>query len=288
MKKVTIEGQTWQVPTAWEECTGEQIQRLLGLQLIELDEAEPIGATRLKDIALAELLPLPAEVLIDLTAEQRWNLGRLTRWIWKQRVSKKPFDSFTVDGPDGKPMTYLLPDDNFSNTTAIEIAMANIHYLGFTRPENRNPKAVLSLLATLCRPQRKDLKAFRQSVDWTGDRREEYNTILADERAGTFDQLQIGTVMAITQYFEAMNRRFLQVYKDVYEPDPNADDEAPLYQNGEGLITTLMDVAKTGTFGDFDKVCKQNGHTIWLYLRDNNLKIRRDIARAEREQLIDR
>ncbi|MVM39483.1 hypothetical protein GO730_20965 [Spirosoma sp. HMF3257] len=264
---------------------GEQIQRLLPLQLIDLDEAQPIGAGRLKDIALKELLPLPADVWVDLTTEQRWNLGRLTRWVWKERVTKKPFDSFTVDSGKGKPMTYLLPDDNFSNTTAIEIAMANIHYLGFTRPEKPNQKAVLSLIATLCRPERKDVKQFRQSVDWNGDQREEYNTILADERAGTFDKLPIGTVMAITQYFEAMNKGFLQSYKDVYEPDPNADEEAPLYKNGEGLITTLMDVAKTGTFGDFDKVCKQNGHTIWLYLRDNNLKVRRANDKAEKDRL---
>ncbi|SFD46675.1 hypothetical protein [Spirosoma endophyticum] len=279
MKTVRINDKPYKVAESWAECTEEQKIRLLPLQLVELNEDEdPMGAGKLKALALKVLLPELGKYLADLTDDHWFSLGRLTKWIWSTKISEKPFESFSLDG-----VAYLLPDDNFSNTTAVEIAIANIQYLAFTRPEKPNPASVRLLIATLCRPARKDLKTFQKSVDWSGDKREEYNTILAEERSVQFGRLPFGVIMAVTQYFEAMNGRFLKQYQDVYEPDPNAEEEAPLYLNGEGLVTTLMDIAKDGVFGDFDKVCRQNGHTIWLYLRDNNKKIKRANARALRE-----
>ncbi|RAJ94201.1 hypothetical protein LX87_04086 [Larkinella arboricola] len=279
MKKVKIDGVSQLIPERWEECTEEQIQQLLPLQLVVLNEQEPQSRGRLKNAALRVLFPMVKKFEKDLLPEQLWALGQLTRWIWEKRLTHKPFESFEFEGVD-----YLLPDDNFSNTTAIEIAMANIHYLAYTRPENPNPRAVLQLVTTLCRPVRKDLKSFRKSADWNGDAREEYNTILADERAGRMTTLGLGVVMGVLQYFEAMNSRFVSMYREVYEPDPDAADLPPLYAGGEGLVTTLMEIAKTGTFGDFDKVCKQNGHTVWLFLKDTNLKIARAKVLAEQAE----
>lgn len=280
MKNVTIEGQAFQVKQAWSECTEDEILKLLPLQLVNPDDQEdPAGAGRLRRLALVVLMPGLDKFSKDLTDSQWWSLGRLTKWVWKTKVTTKPFPSFQLQHK-GAAIDFLLPDDNFTNTTAIEIAMANIHYLSFTRPKNANHKAVFMLVATLCRPQRKDLATFQKSADWNGDKRMEYNTVLAEEWAAAFALLPLGTIMAITQYFEAMNDRFLTAYKAVYAPDPHAEEEEPLYHNGEGLVTTLMDIASAGVFGDFDKVCKQNGHTVWLYLKDNNLKIRRANKRA--------
>jgi hypothetical protein len=276
MRKVKIGGVSYSVPEQWEECSTEQLIQLLPLQLVSLEEQAAEIRGRLKDAALVVLLPLPSSIRKDLTTEQLWQLGQLTRWVWKTKVTHKPFASFQHSG-----MEYLLPDDNFSNTTAIETAMANIHFLAYTRPEDPNPRAVFNIITTLCRPARKDLKKFRTSSDWNGDAREEYNTILADERAEKMDQLSLGIVMAILQYFEAMNNRFVGMYRQVYEADPEVEKQPPLYYAGEGLITTLMDIAQTGTFGDFDKVCKQNAHTLWLFLKDNNLKAARANRLAE-------
>jgi hypothetical protein len=282
-KKVTIGADTWNAPTDWADCSADQLHELLPLQLVDLEDQEPEAAGRMKALALKVLLPGIEKYVNEFSDDHWYQLGRLTKFIWTTRITQKPFDSFTLSDAAGKPVTYLLPDDNFTNTTAIEVSMANIHYLSFTRPKQPNQMAVLALIATLCRPQRADLKKFRNSKDWNGDRREPYNTIKADERAPGFAKLPLATIMAITQYFEAMNGRFLKLYKDVYEPDPAADEEAPMYENGEGLVTTLMDIAKTGVFGDFGNVCMQNSHTVWLYLRDNNKKIKRANARTEKD-----
>ncbi|KAA9346319.1 hypothetical protein [Larkinella humicola] len=276
MKTVWLNAHSYPVPQAWHECTSRQIVALLPLTLVPLELLEPQERTVLKARALAELMPIPKKTAQQLTVEQRYRLGQLTLWIWKERLQHKPLDWFEVDG-----VRYHLPDPHYSNTSAIEIAMANMHYLAYTRPENPNSMAVYALIATLCRPVRKDAETFRQSADWNGDLREEFNSVLADERARKFQKLSIGQVMAVLKYFEWMNNRFFESYQDVYDSDES--DEPPLYKNGEGILTSLMDIAKLGVFGNFDQVCKQNVHTVWIFLRDNNLKIKRETKLMEKE-----
>ncbi|GAB3937020.1 hypothetical protein [Larkinella terrae] len=276
MKTVWLNALAYPVPQAWHECTSRQIVTLLPLTLLPVDLLELKERADLKARALTVLMPIPPKIHRQLSSEQRYRLGQLTRWLWQTPLQHKPLDWFEIDG-----VRYNLPEPNYSNTSAIEIAMANIHYLAYTRPEQPNTLAVYTLIATLCRPIRKDAETFRQSADWTGDLREEFNSVLADERARKFQKLTIGQVMAVLKYFEWMNNRFFENYQDVYDED--ASEEPPLYKNGEGILTSLMDIAKLGVFGNFDQVCKQNVHTVWLFLRDNNLKIKRETERMEKE-----
>ncbi|MDQ1088986.1 hypothetical protein [Siphonobacter sp. SORGH_AS_1065] len=271
MKTIRLDGTAYQVPERWEECTPEQLQSLLPLRLIDVETLGAGTRAQLKWQAILTILAAPLSVTTGIDVEDRLRLVRLTNWIWKQtKIEKKPFASFTFEG-----VTYLLPEPHFANTSAIEIAMANIQYMAFSRKENPSTKAIYQIIATLCRPERKDLATFKASADWNGDHREEYNTVIAQERAKLFEKgnLSTGVVMCLLHYFEWMNSGFLKQYQDVYSADD--DDTPPIYKNGEGLVTMLMEVAKTGTFGDFDKVCRQNGHTVWIFLRDSNLKVRR-------------
>ncbi|PMD97669.1 hypothetical protein BWI97_08655 [Siphonobacter sp. BAB-5405] len=271
MRNVQIGTQTFQVPESWEECTSEQLLLLLPLRLVDMDSLRVGERARIKWKTILSILNAPAKLTLSLEIEDRLRLARLTSWIWKQKeIKKKPFTSFLF-----QEVKYILPDPGYANTSAIEIAMANIQYLAFGRKKNPNVKAIYQLVATLCRPERKDLQAFKTSTEWNGDIREEYNTVIAQERASQFEKgnLPAGVVMGMLYYFEWMNSNFLKQYRDVYSDDDS--EEEPLYQNGEGLITTLMEVAKSGTFGDFEKVCKQNGHTIWIFLKDSSMKIKK-------------
>lgn len=272
MKTVHFDSTAYQIPDCWEDCTAEQLTTLLPLTLLDAEEMPPAARARIRWQAVRILIPAPEKVMAKVAVEDRHRLTRLVRWIWTgKELRKKPFDAFTVAG-----VSYILPQPGYADTSAIEIAMACMKYMAFAREERPDPSAVFGLIATICRPERKDLKKFRASTDWTGDRREPYNTILADERAAVFQKtLKSGTVIAILRYFEWMNAGFLRQYQDVYQEDGDTGD--PLYKNGEGLITTLMEVAKTGTFGDFDRVCSQNGHTVWMFLKDNNMKVRRQL-----------
>ncbi|MDR6195168.1 hypothetical protein [Siphonobacter sp. SORGH_AS_0500] len=278
MKKIELNETPYVIPESWEECSPKLLKALLPLRLANLEALLPGQRIRLKWNAVLAMLEAPDTLTAQIDPEDRHRLAKLSSWIWQQSVvKKKPLDFFEFQG-----VTYHLPQPGFADTTAIEIAMANIQYIAFCRKENPNPKAIFQIISTLCRPVRKDLSEFKASPEWNGDEREEYNTVIAQERAKSFEtgELPVGVVMAVLYYFEWMNGSFLKQYKDVYNEDD--EDDEPLYKHGEGLVTTLMEVAKTGTFGDFDKVCKQNGHTVWIFLRDSNLKIKRANQRAER------
>jgi len=104
--------------------------------------------------------------------------------------------------------------------------------------------------------------------------REEYNSIVADERAGQFRSLSFGVVIAVLQHFESQNVNFLRSYGEVFgQADP---DEEPLYRNGEGWIACLEDVAESGVHGSFKEVCAENVHTVFLYLKHKIARLKRE------------
>ncbi|OIN61165.1 hypothetical protein [Arsenicibacter rosenii] len=263
MKKFWISEREYHVADSWQECTPEQLKNGLLLQLSASVEKHELRKAHYTVMMLRILSDCQVKQLSQLNGEQLYRLKKLVKWAFETPVTSQPFGHFTLNGKD-----YLLPAEGFANTSAIELAMANIYYLQFAKGHK---EAALKLVATLCRPQRTDIKSFRRSVKWNGDAREEYNSVLADERAAEFSKLHFGVVIAVVQYFESLNRSFLERYGEVFGGDPE-EKAPPLYKNGEGWLTCLEQVAELGTHGQFQQVCAENCHTIWLYLKHRTLK----------------
>ncbi|MFN3380689.1 MAG: hypothetical protein ACK41O_14635 [Runella zeae] len=268
MKTLWLNDIAYPIRQSWRECSREQIVR--GLTIInhlqgETDKHKQANLW----VGLVRLLldEIPDEVFFLLSGDQIWHVKRYFKWALTERITHKPFDSFDFEG-----VTYFLPEEKYANTSAIELAMANIYYLSFTNTTQPNQFAVLDVVATLCRPQRNDLKTFRQSKAWNGDLREEYNSLFAEQRAKDFKRLDIGYVIAILQYFESMNNDFMSRNKVVLQGD---DSAPPIYSGGEGWIAMLEDVAETGVHGTFNQVCSENANTIFLYIRHKVLKNKR-------------
>lgn len=196
-------------------------------------------------------------------------------WIWTSKIAHKPFRSFRVG------LTrYYLPEENFENTNGIELAMANIYYLRFATTQDLG--AFNELIAIFCRPRKWNWWWLRLTGKYSGDDRIVYNSIKTAKVAKVFrKKLPIGYSFAVLQYFESMNAQFMGFYKEVFEKDESAKQ---LFANGEGWIATLEDVAKDGVHGDFDKVCEQNAHTIWMYLKHNKIKTDEQIRQLERNR----
>ncbi len=195
-------------------------------------------------------------------------------WLWATKITHKPFRFVRLGWT-----RYWLPDENFANTSGIELAMANIYYLRFATAPNID--AFAELLAILCRPRRWNWWFRRMSNDYDGDDRIAYNSLKASKEAIKFKNLPIGYSYAILQYFESMNSNFIKSYPEVFEAD---DSTKQLFANGEGWIATLEDVAKDSVHGTFDKVCGINAHTIWMYLKHNKIKTDEQIRQMERNQ----
>ncbi len=278
MREVEINKQLYLVPSKWQECTIEQIVAILPLSLLSTDTSTVYQKIKLKRKILSVIFPAANNALFKQLSEQQCKvLLKLTDWIFTDKITQKPFRYFEIAG-----VKYYLPDENFGNTTAVEVALANIHFFQYANPDKPQAMAAIEIMAILCRPRRKDLAKFKESSEWNGDIREEYNSELAKERVKLFGKLPAGYVLAVIQYFAQMNCSFLDRYKDTYNDD---QDERPMYPDGRGILTALWDIAKLNVFGNADSVYKQNAHTVWMFMQDHSIKIKRQIE--EQEKLYD-
>jgi hypothetical protein len=136
------------------------------------------------------------------------------------------------------------------------------------------------LIATICRPKRKDLSKFKADLkNWNGDERVVYNGIDSEERAKIFEHVPLGTLTAVLQYWEAMNNRFVKRNDELF----HGTDESPLFVNGEGCLSLLEDVAEEGIMGDLDKVHETNIASLFMYLRHKSKKIERREKELQKE-----
>jgi hypothetical protein len=157
--------------------------------------------------------------------------------------------------------------------------MGFVHYLGYAKPtdtgdSNENEEAergvcLDKLIATFCRPRRRDLAEFRVSFDWDGDEREVYNEARLMERLPLLADVEIGKKMAFLAFFEANLTEFMKDYADIFGA---SGGKKAMYNNGMGMIMMLKDVAKQGHFGDFERVCMQPVHLLWTAVMDDILK----------------
>lgn len=264
MTRFTVNGVPKCCPTHLSECNEQQVAFImayqLGLEMYKSDRERVLAKIAL----FRHLTGVTDKVIKKLTKQQLETVLNMTRWACEAKVENRPFETFTL----GR-VRYILPAEKFADTTAIELADANMAMLAMLREENPDENAIYRLLAVLCREERGDIETFRKSKDWNGDTRQEYNSLLVSQRAELFKkQISPGIARAVLMFFEKMNREFWEA-NDILLGE--TEDE-PLFQNGEGQIKILMDIAEMQAFGDFDKVCGTNVHTVYFNLRAKQLE----------------
>jgi hypothetical protein len=269
MTNIKIGTQEFAVKSCFDECTIDEISHIMVSQNILL--SQEINATetaRIKTGIFLRLSNVPAELFLKLTRLQQLNLFNTVRWAFKGRVEKKPFEFFDING-----VRFYLPDLNYSNTSAIEMALLNIYYLSFVRKTNPVTENLYLIVATICRPERNDLKTFERLADkWTGDKREVYNSVFAEERAKLFkEKAPFGILIAILQYWEAMNNRFIKRFNEVF----NGGEGKQIFQNGEGWLAMLADVAEVGVMGNLEKVYETNAFSLMMWVLQKQKKVER-------------
>lgn len=275
MRNFYIDKIKYSCPRGLDECDAEQVGLVMAYQIGQLMFVSGSERTAAKVQLLCSLTGLEQQTLNKLTAAQAGRLLNCVAWAKAAKVTeKKPFVSFDFAG-----VRYVLPAENLADTSSIELAMCTIYHLAFGREVQANRKAIFSIIATICRPERADLAKFRKSAEWNGDVREEYNSRVAEERALAFEKMPFGLCKAIFDYWVAMAEKFWKRYESML----GETDEDPMYLNGEGQVTMLMDIAEMGVFGNFEAVCKQNVHTVFIFLKDKKLKAERMARQMERQ-----
>jgi hypothetical protein len=188
-------------------------------------------------------------------------------WLWDSKLITKPFERVRV----ARKWCYL-PAPNYGDTSGIELALTNMYYLRFATSGGKDNKALGNLLAVICRPEQNWLRTFRRfltTLELISAKRSDFDSEKCESRAAGFLELPLWKAYSILQYWEGMNEQFMKIYAPVFAGD---NGDRPLFENGEGWIAVLEDIARDGLYGNFEKVCGTNAHTLWLYLKHCNIR----------------
>lgn len=259
------------IPSSYADLTPKQLKEVLPLVL----QMKGFGATA--DYALQILNKLCSTLKVSITEAEKLS------WLWSKKIEKKPFKFVRIGW-----RFYWLPEENYSNTSGIELAMSNIFYLRFVGQIGKKGEvikkpdfeALADLMAVVCRPIRWDFFFRKWRHDWDGDIRVPYNSLKSEAAAKRFKKLPIGEALAVLSYWENMNEQFLNIYSEVFESDESI---RPLFKNGDGWLATLEDVAKDDVHGNFTQVGELNAHTIFMYLKHRKIIMMEQIRQSEKE-----
>lgn len=249
---------TYYAPANWQECDPEMVAKLIVFSRLAVDDITDEVFELLVQIIF--MIPAKRWATWTMTVKEWQMLKDQVKWVFTA-PEDRPFLSFEHEG-----INYILPEENFADTTALELSMAFIAYTDFADPDQPDPTALNRLIATLCRPARPDLKAFLSSPDWTGDDRETFNEARMMKRSDALASMDIQMKMVILSYFEVQAKSFLEQYEGLF-----GGDSAPRYGDGRGWIMLLKNIAKEGHFGDFDNVGKQYAHLVYAAALDDTI-----------------
>jgi len=249
---------TYQGPASWKECTPLMVANLIPFCRLPKPDVNDV----IYEMAVQIVFSIPAKRWAAWTMSvAEWHMLKdQVKWVFIV-PEKRPFLNFEHQG-----LTYILPEENFADTTALELSMAFIAYTDFADPDEPDTSALNRLIAILCRPIRKDLEAFKKSDDWTGDDREPFNEARMMKRSERLATLDMSFKVVILTYFETQSKLFLVQYESLF-----GGDSTPRYADGRGWIMLLKNIAKEGHFGNFDEVGRQYAHLVYASALDDTI-----------------
>lgn len=266
---------TFLVPENWEDCKPDQLRKLAPFNMLR----EELRNRQIWEHVVQIMLrckPNFWKKLVLSLEEWHW-LKEQCKWVFEVPLQQQPFMFFTVRG-----VNYHLPAPAYGNTSALELALANIAFTEYAHPDEPQKAALDQLIFILCRPERKNLKKFRASNDWNGDVREPFNEAkMLDRSRSVAKGLPLDDKIAILNYFVQMNNGFLEMYPEFF--GKSGGKKEPRYKDGRGWVLMLKNVAKEGGFGDFDKVCQMPAHLLWASLLDDFITNEELQAEAEKQ-----
>jgi hypothetical protein len=267
-------------PECFEECSGELMIKLAKLGSF-FKKPEELASDKLKEYAVW-VMALEAVVnaawvkpnsraskrfwkKLKLAPEQLEYLIETLQWV-KDRPDGMPFEHFEHFG-----VRYLLPQERFKHTTSIEWTEGLLDFVELTATANQQDEAgaldrLDCLIANFCRPERKDLEAWKESEGYNGDVREPYNRAKAEERAKVFKDLDAGVKILVLWWYEELIRGFFEEYKELFG---KGDTKNKRYNDGRGFLMVLKNAAKKHYLGDFNRVCDNDVNVVYSLLLDD-------------------
>ena len=113
-----------------------------------------------------------------------------------------------------------------------------------------------------------------EDPEWNGDRREKFNSKLAEKRAKALQKLPVPIKIVVLQEFITGLRAVHNRYKEVYEQPGKGKVGGSRKGPGFGYLGLIDDLAEQGIFGDWEKTAFTNIHLPFFHLRKKYYDIR--------------
>lgn len=243
---------TRDLPSSWQEVPEKLRPALLSV----------IGRYRDRLVQKVEglraLLNIPDPVYYEMPAELRKPLIDQLDWLDHPVTPEPLIPEFKLNGK-----RYLMPAPHGKDLNALEVAIAEEFFKKIIdNPDD--PEGLIRLLAVIANEA--DSEGIRQNHK---TRKEITDKIPAFKQLDP--EIASNAFFFATAFFEFVH----ETYADLFKKDGDKESETGNF----GWWGIFMDVAESGTFGNFKDVQQENFHVLALYL----VKRTREARERERE-----
>lgn len=167
------------------------------------------------------------------------------------------------------------PASGFDNLRFLEFVFADSYFVAYS--QSQEVKYLHQLLAVLYRPQR---ARYRPSAaDYGGDRREDFNENLVDERVAEVARLSSAEQLAILTWYRGCRHALELQYELVFTPAN--ETQAADNPGGWGYVLREMSGA---AFGSFEETGRQHLHTVMAKMEDDTRRAKELQRQAQAQQ----
>ncbi len=148
------------------------------------------------------------------------------------------------------------PADQLSNVRMGEFCFSEFHFVNWK--STGDVSQLNSFVACLYRPAK---KGYDHQDNPDGDHREAFNPNLTAGHINKIARWPMRVRAAIALYYQSCREKKIRDYEEVFKDEGGE-------QSLHGLWSVMREVAKSGHFGDFDKVQDQYVDTILMELKE--------------------
>lgn len=257
MHDILFDGQAKKVAATCDELSRPQL-----LALMPILYGSYADATRQRIDVLQVLFGISLAMALRITPVQYCQILSLTDFLLGEQLT---FTKQLLPWVGSKWRRLYGPADGLKNVRFLEFVFADSYFMAYA--QGRDPKWLHHLLAVLYRPQRRPYRP--RAAAYGGDRRQDFNQALLDERVARMAQLPLAEQLAILTWYRGCRRALELRYPLVFAPP----GEGQATENAGGWDHALREMSGQA-FGNFAETGREHLHTVLAKMND-------DIHRAQ-------
>lgn len=269
MKKITINNQSFQLKSSFSEITESEYLQICKFRSSYIAEKATITEFNAMRITIFYLLSdIPLNIFNKIISEQFVDLLPHVDF-----AALKIPDLKTNLFPVIPSLKMVGPIELMRTCTAEEFTLIDT---AFVRASNQKKIDDLALMACfMYRPIRSDLEIFKKTKEWNGDIREPFNSERCKSRLPKFKNIPMEQLVAIFLYFASVRKQRFQILKYLF-----ADTGEKNFMDNRGWAGSMLSLAHSGVFGNFEEQMKTNWFTVMVELdrlSEQNIKSKQEL-----------